>query len=647
MKKRVRVYKPKQQMKNGGSANNTQDSILDPIAEERTNNFASWLKESAIMGAEREQKKEFEKYMKSMAQEFPGYGSQQPQIPMAQNGFIPSFSPGNTLLSPGSSIEKTTKDNNNIELFTDQVNANQSTNKQFFGDLGTLGGIASMAFATPDVFKGEGTLEGAENVDMTDFEITGYEKGKNKRHRTLKYNATGTQKAPQTNTFDPNTFDPNATDISDEEYEEGMSNWNENLYGEEKHPKLNNDWNKIQQGFGSENNSEDRKHPGISDAYFKMKQGLGNTSDNIKGAFGNAYNKIRQGRPESARLNLRDGGSYYDLPKAQNGTECPIGYKKDLQGNCVNQISGEQYQEEISLDNPGLDNPWGAKPNSLTGETPMSFDASGENYLNNGITGASAENPVLGSGLNTQTQLNNPGLDNPWSKEGQLDLRKQSKLKTINDENPGILADGTLGAFGVVGWAGERDEVAEAEADAARKFSDPFETNLVAGSNRGDRMANVPGFGNELKPDQHTRWGRDTKVAQDGMEVGDEQLSFREAFAKNKAAGAKEFTWNGKSYSTQTAEENALTLNNEQLDDYISNAYSDTKAAGWSKSTGEILNSYVDEYWDRKYKANPDYWNNLSTKQNGGGMNIGQETEMSDEEIQRLLAQGYKLEYLD
>jgi hypothetical protein len=59
-------------------------------------------------------------------------------------------------------------------------------------------------------------------------------------------------------------------------------------------------------------------------------------------------------------------------------------------------------------------------------------------------------------------------------------------------------------------------------------------------------MANVPGFGNELKPDEHTRWGRDTKVAQDG-----------------------------------------------------------------------------------------------------GEMSVGQETELSDEEIQRLLAQGYKLEFLD
>ena len=41
-------------------------------------------------------------------------------------------------------------------------------------------------------------------------------------------------------------------------------------------------------------------------------------------------------------------------------------------------------------------------------------------------------------------------------------------------------------------------------------------------SDRGDYLANVPGIGDHLKPDQHTRMGFDTKVAQDGYQVGDE-----------------------------------------------------------------------------------------------------------------------------
>jgi hypothetical protein len=59
----------------------------------------------------------------------------------------------------------------------------------------------------------------------------------------------------------------------------------------------------------------------------------------------------------------------------------------------------------------------------------------------------------------------------------------------------------------------------QAEKDFRRKVSDVFETHDVAGSDRGDYMVNVPGVGSDFRPDEHTRMGYNTKIAQIGIEI--------------------------------------------------------------------------------------------------------------------------------
>jgi hypothetical protein len=454
MKKRVRVYKPKQQLRDGGpTVNNTQDSKLDPIPQQRTNSFISWLQNSAVLGAEREQKKQFEKYMKEMAKGNMG-------IPMAQNGI------GNTMLSPGSTLEYTMKEDPYLDAWKNKVIKDQQSTEEFKGNLGTLAGAGAGILSQPDVWKYEGDTVNPfeEGVDMTGMEITGIEEGKNKRHRTMKYTATGTPSDP--------------TVIEEETAADSVS----------KTPVNWSTWE---------------------------------------------YDKANR------NLNLDNQGVFNKDFMQVGGEPCPAGYKKDYKGQCVNQITGEPYfgSTDTELENPGLENPFARKANPLTGETPLGFDSTGEKYFNEGIQfGDSVENPDLMANKDLET-------------EGELDLTKQSKLKTFDENNPFVKGEAIPAAMNAIAWLGEGDERRQNAIDFRKRVSNVENIYKTAGADRGDRMANVPGFGNELKPDQHTLWGRDTKVAQDGMEVND--------------------------------------------------------------------------------------------------MKIGDEAEMSDEEIQRLLAQGYKLEYIN
>lgn len=86
--------------------------------------------------------------------------------------------------------------------------------------------------------------------------------------------------------------------------------------------------------------------------------------------------------------------------------------------------------------------------------------------------------------------------------------------------------------------------------------------------------------------------------------------SFRESFSSAKKAGKKTFTWKGKSYSTQTAEEKAVNMTDKQLEKAGEDSYDDAKVklktvktdSGsyekrlfGSKSHNEIMDSYTNE----------------------------------------------------
>ena len=102
------------------------------------------------------------------------------------------------------------------------------------------------------------------------------------------------------------------------------------------------------------------------------------------------------------------------------------------------------------------------------------------------------------------------GPDDPFAKE-----------QTQGSENPYFFPQAVIaGTKAVTGLKRGIDRVSE-EQYFNDQFSDVFNYNDVAGSDRGDYMANVPGIGDFLKPDQNVRKGYNTKTAQDGIAVQD------------------------------------------------------------------------------------------------------------------------------
>ena len=85
------------------------------------------------------------------------------------------------------------------------------------------------------------------------------------------------------------------------------------------------------------------------------------------------------------------------------------------------------------------------------------------------------------------------------------------------------------------------------------------------------------------------------------MMGGDEKKGFRESFSENRKAGKKEFKYEGKMYSTKTAEDVAKKLNDKDLykafesANYSLSSFENVPGSQRVKSRKEIYNSYLNE----------------------------------------------------
>ncbi len=85
------------------------------------------------------------------------------------------------------------------------------------------------------------------------------------------------------------------------------------------------------------------------------------------------------------------------------------------------------------------------------------------------------------------------------------------------------------------------------------------------------------------------------------MMGGDEKKGFRESFAENRKAGNKEFKYEGKMYSTKTAEDVAKGLNDKDLykafekAEAIVNSFENVPGSSKLKSNEEQFDSYYNE----------------------------------------------------
>jgi hypothetical protein len=187
----------------------------------------------------------------------------------------------------------------------------------------------------------------------------------------------------------------------------------------------------------------------------------------------------------------------------------------------------------------------------------------------------------------------------------------------------------------------------------------------VSGSDRGDYMANAPGVGGNFRPDELTRMGYNTKNAQEGIEVQDNtrvappfipQGSIEEQMAEAELRKQQLEELNGPYTAIATPDYNS-TFPNDSVRFFPGQRGSKVPyirdLGNLAGVTGEyssddylnmVNNGNARMYQDTsRVEANPDY---MFRQQDGGQYNVDDEVELSEAEINNLIAQGYNLEYI-
>jgi hypothetical protein len=214
---------------------------------------------------------------------------------------------------------------------------------------------------------------------------------------------------------------------------------------------------------------------------------------------------------------------------------------------------------------------------------------------------------------------------------------------------------------GITGLAGYRD-MRKREEDIKRRMSDVFQTHDTAGADRGDYMVNVPGVGSNFRPDEHTRMGYNTKMAQIGIEIPSyenymsfkdykalprAEKKFRQAVADDEARNFG-YPENELAWIKQSMVQDRPSLPT-RIAKSASNIAADTAFLATHPKyiptavRHEILNPGVSDTNPYSRKK----WDRSHFKEEGGAYEIDDELELSEAEINNLIAQGYELEYLD
>ena len=521
MKKKVRVYAgggtvpycyggatlPNKAM--GGQPPMTQDSDLnDNIPGQKTSSFLDFLKVSTEQGVINEQikqqkaaMKEQEKMLKAMAQD---PNSMQPMQPMAQDGYSqqpgsePSHLDGRYIRPGATGSENEMKLDPNLSAWMGAYQNSSSADWQT--PMNTLYRGAQEVAMTPEQFKME-LPEGVDqrnffeqyvdedyqNPTLSEFSVTGYEK--KGRNRVLKYHATGDQKlagTPPAYEGEP-VQDPNVAMEENRQSREDVGNiLNEDPNAENLVPGVNQ--NNSIWDMPSYGNSPT---PPVDPNYVpNQNQDLNKFIKNNQGLF-------------DAIGNFQRGGY---MPKAQEG----------LNGVWFPDSNPQMYGSEWMQD----PNNFGQNPDLGTTHGSMDW----LNNLNQGIanqTGnpdAAPEYDPLGVDSNAPDELQ----DRTVEEDGEIFLKRQSRFKTADQNNPYLATQASIAGMQLATNIGNLDDRFAQEAGIRERVSNVHRTFGTKGADRGDYMANVPGMGDFLKPNQHTRMGYDTKVAQDGAQIGEE-----------------------------------------------------------------------------------------------------------------------------
>jgi hypothetical protein len=111
--------------------------------------------------------------------------------------------------------------------------------------------------------------------------------------------------------------------------------------------------------------------------------------------------------------------------------------------------------------------------------------------------------------------------DEQVTEDGDIYLKKQGRFKQAWNDNANF-GQNTNNLMQMATNIGNLGENKQKKLDAKERMSNVHRRFAVGPQDRGDYATNAFGYGDNLKMDQKTRMGYDTKVAQDGMQVNDE-----------------------------------------------------------------------------------------------------------------------------
>lgn len=207
---------------------------------------------------------------------------------------------------------------------------------------------------------------------------------------------------------------------------------------------------------------------------------------------------------------------------------------------------------------------------------------------------------------------------------------KKEERKNRNSFNAalGIIGVGQLGT-----WLGEIDE--RNAAEAYRKERESRLSNAVRPGNHGDYMANVAGVGDYFRPDEHLRKGYNTKIARDGTQVQDNTY-VKPAPRINEQVypfGPEDF---------------------EAINTYVKNYVDRDKRRYGVTNKTQIRNRAMENLQNNKNLWIPNYKDSFYQmqglpeykKEDGGEHRIDDELELSEEQIKKLIEEGYKIKYM-
>lgn len=490
MKKKVRVYGfgGTPQYKRGGEyktieasgpVNQTQDSTDDNIPQQKTGNFLDWLKNSTEASLFKQSIEQQQELIRGIAQD--GYSMMTTNIPEHLK-WNRNLQPGavsklyGKKKDPNASIWAATMEKDTLN-WEDPLNTMQSMVTQVFSKPNKWELDLKKGQNQHDLFTGYNE-EGYAVPELNDIQVTGVKKNGNKR--TLTYNATGTQKylgnqqpASEKTYYEQPKFKEETP--TSQPYTSSDTNPN-TVHGQMTY------MNNLNQQVNQKNAENYLQFPGFNGNPFSVRKDL------LDGSWA-------EKNPELIKMlgNFAYGG----IPKAQYGNfpdlESFITQSQDY--NLMNQYPPEGNPSTTHGMMDFLHN-MNTEIAQTTGTERPQYEAMG------------APTPEPG--------------DRNISENGELKLKKVSNWDQATAQNPYLASQTMIAGMQLLGNIGNLDERAAQEAAIRERVSNVHRLYNAQGSDRGDYMVNVPGVGDFLKPDQHTRMGYNTKVAKMGYQIDDE-----------------------------------------------------------------------------------------------------------------------------